>query len=82
MVDLFFTSDIRQLDQHLTLSIGLGENVSDHHGFAGFQVPDMDVMYVDDSLDFLKLLLELLDVDIGRGALHHQVVAVFDDGDR
>lgn len=41
----------------------------------------MDVVDIDHPLDFLELLLELVDVDVGGGRLHHQVVCVLEDGE-
>lgn len=81
VVNLLLPHNVRQFDEHLALCVRLGQHVGDHHRLAGFEVPHVDVVDVDDPIDRLELLLQFFNVDVGGRALHQQVVGVLDDGD-
>lgn len=51
------------------------------YSFTWLEVPDMDIMYIDDSLYLFKFLFQFFEVYIAWSAFHHQIVSIFDDRD-
>lgn len=54
MVDSFLSAEVGQTGQDVSLGVLLGEDVGNHDGLSWLEVPDVDVMDVDDSLDGLE----------------------------
>lgn len=55
MVDSFLSAEVGQTGQDVSLGVLLGEDVGDHDGLSWLEVPNVDVVYVYDSLDGLEL---------------------------
>lgn len=80
VVDSVVPAQVRQLLQHLPLLASLGEHMGDKDGLTGPEIPHVQVMHIDNTLYLFDILLELGHWDVGRGGLHHDVVAVLSDG--
>jgi hypothetical protein len=74
MENLLFTGYVRQSHQHLSLRILFCKHVGDGDCLGRFEIPDMDVVDVQNTFNFLELLLEGLEVNVRRGRLHHEKV--------
>lgn len=81
VVDALLPADVRQLLQHLPLHAGLREHMGDEDGLAWPQVPDVQVVHVHHPIQLPDLLLQLLGVDVARGRLHDDEVAVLQNGE-
>ena len=79
VVDLVLAHQVGQSNQDCPLGVLSGEDVGDDHCLSRLQVPDVEVVHVDDSLHFLELPLEGLGVEVAGSGLHHEEVGVLDD---
>lgn len=54
--------------------------MGDEDSFSRSEIPDVKVVDIDDSLDLLKLLLDIINFDIFWGGLHDDLIAVLGNG--
>ena len=60
------TALISQLGQHQSLGILLREDVGYNYRFSGFEVPDMDIVDVQNTIKLLELPAKLIKIDMCR----------------
>lgn len=64
MVDSFLSAEVGQTGQDISFCVFLGEDVGDHDGLSWLEVPNVDVVDVNDPLDGLELCPEAIEIDM------------------
>lgn len=82
MVDSFLSTEIGQVGEDVSFCVFLSKNVSDHDGLSWFEVPNVDVVDINDPLDCLEVCPEGFEINVIRHWLKDQEVAVLDDWNR
>ena len=51
-----------------------------YYRFPRLEVPNVDVVDVQNPLELLELPTQLVQIDVSRRRLHHQIVTILNDG--